>query len=95
MQQEQSQGQMVYSEGYRLLYEATPHTIPKHPDHPFYLPIGFTVTNGDVVVDDTQLLAELCKAAHKLGTVICPDVTWLAPVGNQIIIQELSCPPAI
>ena len=53
-------------------------TIFKHPDHPFYLPIEFTIANGDVVVDNTQP----CKAAHKLGTIICPDVAWLAPTGN-------------
>ena len=74
MLKEQSQGQMVHPEGYRLICQATLDAIFKHPGHPFYLPIGFAVANSDVVVDNTQSFAELCKAAHKCGTVFCPDI---------------------
>ena len=49
-------------------------TILNHPDHPFYLPVGLTVTNGDVVMDNAQPFAELYKAAHKLGTIVSPDI---------------------
>ena len=51
---------MVYPKGCRLLYQAMPDTILKHLDHLFYLPIGFTVANSDVVVDDAQPLVEPC-----------------------------------
>ena len=83
---------MVHPEGCRLLHQAMPDTILKHPDHPFYLPIGLTVANGDVVVDNAQLFAELCKAASKLHAIVCLDIVWLAQAGNQIIIQELGEP---
>ena len=57
-------------------------TILEHPDHPFYLPIGLTVANGDVVMDDAQPFAELCKVAPKLSTIFGLDVARLAPMGN-------------
>ena len=57
--------------------------------------VGFTIANGDVVVDDAKLLTELCKGACKLGAIACLDVVWLGPMGNQVIIQELGCPPAM
>ena len=77
---------MVYLERCGLLCQAMPDTILKCPDYPLYLPIGFAIANGDVVVDDAQPLAELCKTAHKLGATIYPELVWLGPAGNQIII---------
>ena len=70
-------------------------TILKHPDHLFYLPIGFTIANGDVVVDDIQSFTEPCEATRKPSTIVCPDIVWLAPMGNQVIIQELGDPLAV
>ena len=61
----------------------------------FYLPVGFTIANGDMVVDNTQPSTELCKAAHKLGIIIHPDIVWPDLTGNQVIIQELNSPPAM
>ena len=49
-------------------------TILKHPDHPFYLPISLTITNGDVMMDNTKPFEELCKAAHKLSAIVGLDV---------------------
>ena len=86
---------MVCPEVCRLFCQATPDAILENPDHFFYLPTSIAVANGSVVVDDTQPLAELYKAAHKLSAIICPEVMWLAPMGNQIIIQELSSPLAV
>ena len=86
---------MVHPKGCRLLCQAAPDTILRHPDHPFYLPVGSTITNGDMVVDNARPFTEPCEAARKFGTVICPGVAWLAPMGNQVILQELSGPPAI
>ena len=77
---------MVCPEGCGCLGQATPDTILEHPDHPFDLPVGLTVTNGDVVVDDTKTFAQLCKASRKLSAIISPDVVWFAPTGNQVII---------
>ena len=85
---------MVCPKGCGLFHQATPDTILKHPGHPFYLPTGFTIANGDVVVDDAQPFTELCKAAHKFGGIVYPDIAWFAPTGNQVIIQELSSPLA-
>ena len=56
------------------LGQAAPDTILKHPDRPFDLPVGLTVTNGDVVMDDTKTFAQPCKAACKLSAVVSPDV---------------------
>ena len=42
-------------------------TILKHPNCLFYLPIGFTIANGDVVIDDAQPFTDLCKAATNLA----------------------------
>ena len=53
---------MVPPERCRLLHQVMLDTILKHPDHPFYLPIGFTIAKGDVVVDNTQPFTELCEA---------------------------------
>ena len=78
---------MVCPKSCRLLYQATPDTILKHPNHPFYLPVGFTVANGDVVVDNAQPFTEPCEAARKFSTIVCLDVAWFAPMGNQVIIQ--------
>ena len=86
---------MVYSKDCGLLRQAMPDTILKCLDCQFYLPIGFTIAYSDVVVDDTQCFTEPCKAAHKLGTIVCVDIVWLAPTGNKVIIQELSIPPAV
>ena len=86
---------MVYPKGCKLLCQAMSDTILKHPDCPFYLPISFTIANGDVVVDNAQPFIEPCKAARKLGAVVCPDVAWLAPTDNQVIIQELGGPPTM
>ena len=65
------------------------------PDYLFYLPIGFAVANSDVLVDDAQPFVELCEAACQLSCIVCQDIAWLAPTGNQIIIQELSGPLAM
>ena len=86
---------MVCPKGCRLLCQTVLDTNLECPDHPFYLPLGFTIANGDVVVDDAQPFTELCEAAHKLSANVYLDVVWLAPTGNQVIIQELSSPPAI
>ena len=86
---------MVHPKGCGHLGQAMPDTILEHPDHLFYLPIGLTVANGDVVMDNAQPFAELCKAAHKLGTIVGLDVAQLAPMGNQVIVQELGCPPTM
>ena len=86
---------MVYPKGYRLLCQAMLDTILKYCYHPFYLPVGCTFDNGDMVMDNTRPFTEMCKAARKLGTIICPDVAWLALTGNQVIIQELGGPPTM
>ena len=78
-----------------LLCQAMLDAILKHPDHPFYLLIGFTVANGNLVVDDAQPFADPCEAAHKLSAIVCLDIVWLAPMGKQVIIQELSGPPTV
>ena len=77
---------MVSPEGCRHLGQAVPDTILRHPDRPFDLPIGLTVANGDVVMDDTKTFAQLCKAAHKLSAIFGLDVVQLAPMGNQVIV---------
>ena len=56
------------------------------PDHPFYLPVGLTVANGDVMMDDTKPLAQPCKAACKLSAIVGWDITWLTPTGKQVIV---------
>ena len=68
------------------LGQATLDTILEHPDCLFYLPIGLIVANSDVVMDDVQPFADLCKTAHKLGTIVGLDIVWLAPTGNQVIV---------
>ena len=80
---------MVYPKGRGLFCQATTDIILKHLNCPFYLPIGFTIANGDVVVYNAQPFIELCKAAHNIGAIGCLDIAWLAPMGNQFIIQEL------
>ena len=84
---------MVCPKGCSILCQAILDAILKHPDYLFYLPIGFTIANGVVVMDNAQPFIELCKTACKLGAVIYPDLVWLAPTGNQVIIQEPSSPP--
>ena len=86
---------MFHPEGCGLLHQATLDAICKYPDHQFYLPVGFTVANSDVVVHNAQPFAELCEAACKFGTIVYPDVAWLGPTGKQVFIQELSSPPAV
>ena len=86
---------MVCPKGCGCLGQAASDTILECPDHPFYLPIGLTVANGDVVMDDAQPFIELCKVARKLGAIVGLDIAWLAPMGNQVIIQEFSLPPAM
>ena len=83
---------MVCPKGCRRLGQAAPDTILERPDHPFHLPIGLTIANGDVVMDDTKPFAESCKAAHKLSAIVSLDVAQLAPMGNQVIIKEVSRP---
>ena len=58
---------MVCPEGCRLFHQAMPDAIVKYPDCPLYLPVGFAVANGDVVVDDAQPLAELWKLLANLA----------------------------
>ena len=77
---------MVCPEGCGHLGQAAPDTILKHPDRPFNLPVGLTVTNGDVVMDDTKTFAQLCKAARKLSAIVSLDVVRFAPMGNQVIV---------
>ena len=86
---------MVHPKGCRRLGQATPDTILEHPDCPFYLPVGLTVANSDVVMDNAQHFTELCKAAHKLGTIVGPNVVRPGPMGNQVIVQELGHPPTM
>ena len=86
---------MVHPKGCGRLGQAVLDTILEHPDCLFYLPIGLTVANGDVVMDNAQPFAEPCKAACKLSAIVGPDIVWLAPTGNQIIIQELNHPPTM
>ena len=86
---------MIHPKGCGCLGQATLDTILEHPDCPFYLPVGLTVANDDVVMDDVQPFAEPCKAAHKLGDIIGLDIVQLAPTGNQVIIQELGHPPTM
>ena len=69
-----------------------PDTILKYPDCLFYLPVGLTVANGDVMMDDAKPFTEPCKTAHKLGTIVSLDIAWLTPMGNQVIMQELGYP---
>ena len=65
---------MVHAKGCRLLCQAAPDTILECFDHPFYLPIGLTVANSNVVMDNAQLFIELCKAARKLGAITSLDI---------------------
>ena len=76
---------MFHPKGCGPIGQAALDKILKHPDYPFYLTVGFTVANTNVVMDDAQPFTELCKAGHKLGTAIYLDVVWLAPTGNQVI----------
>ena len=86
---------MVCPERCGLLHQAMLDAILKHPDCLFYLPIGFTIANGNMVVDDGQHFVDPCKAVHKLGAIVCLDIAWLAPTGKWVIIQELNSPPAV
>ena len=58
---------MVHPKGCGCLGQAAPDTILEYPDCTFYLPVGLTVANSDVVMNDAQPLAEPCKAACKLN----------------------------
>ena len=48
---------MVSPKVCRHLGQAAPDTILERPDCPFNLPIGLTIANGDVVMDDTKTFA--------------------------------------
>ena len=43
---------MVHPKGCGCLGLATPDIILEHPDCLVYLPVGLTIANGDVVMDD-------------------------------------------
>ena len=86
---------MVHPEGCGLLCQAMLDAILMLLDCLFYLPIGFTIANGDVVMDSTQPFAEPYEAAHKSSTIVYLDIVGLAPSANKVIIQELGCPPAV
>ena len=77
---------MVCLKGCWHLGQAALDTILEHPDHPFHLPIGLTVANSDVVMDNAQPYAQLCKAAYKCSTIVGLDIAQLAPMGNQVIV---------
>ena len=51
---------MAYLKRCKLLHQATPDAVLQHPDHPLYLPFGFAIVNGDVVMDNAQPFAEPC-----------------------------------
>ena len=68
------------------LGEAVPDTILQRPDRPLDLPVGLTVANSDVVMDDTKTFAQPCKSARKLCAIVSPDVARFAPIGNQVIV---------
>ena len=86
---------MVHPKGCWLLHQAVMDAILNHPDCLLYLPVGFAAANGDVVVDNAKPLAEPCKAVCKFSTIVCLDIAYLTPTGNQVIMQELSSPPAV
>ena len=86
---------MVRPKSCRGLGEAAPDTVLQRPDHPFDLPVGLTVTNGDVVMDDTKTFAQACKAARKLSAIVGADVVRFTPTGNQVVLKELSGPPTV
>ena len=77
---------MVHLKGCGCLGQATPDTILERPNRPFYLPIGLTVSNSDVVIDNAQTFEQPCKAAHKLCAIVGLDIVQLTPTGNQVII---------
>ena len=77
---------MVHPKGCGHFGQAMPDTILEHPDCPFNLPTGLTIANGDVVIDNAQPFAQLCKAACKLSAIVGLDVVQLAPMGNQVIV---------
>ena len=86
---------MVHPESCGRLGEAAPDTILQCPDRPFDLPVGLTITNNDVVMDNTKTFAQPCKAAHKLSAIVGPDVARFTPTGNQVIVEELGGPPTV
>ena len=77
---------MVCPEGCGHLAQAMLNTILKHPDRPFNLPVGLTVANSDVVIDNTKTFAQPCKAARKLSAIVGLDIARFAPTANQVII---------
>ena len=85
---------MVHPEGCRLLHQIALDAILKHPDNPFYLPVGFAIANSNVVADDAQPFEEPCKAAHKLTAIIYLDVMWFSPTRlsykNSVALQLCS-----
>ena len=86
---------MVHLEGGGLLHQATVDAVLQCANHPLYLPVGFAVVNSDVAIDNAQPSAEPCEAAHKLVTIVHLDVVWLAPVGDHIIVEELTSPLSV
>ena len=77
---------MVHLESCGSLGQAAPDTILKRPDHPFDLPVGLTITNSDVVMDNTKTFAQPCKASRKLSAIVGLDIVQFAPIGNKVII---------
>ena len=63
---------MVPPKGCRRLGQAAPDTILEHPDCLFYLPVGLTVANGDVVMDDAQAFTEQPCATLQLPSNLVP-----------------------
>ena len=77
---------MVRPEDCGRLGQAALDTILKHLDCPFYLPVGLTITNGDVVMDDTKTFAQPCKATRKLSAIVHLDIVQFTPTGNQVVV---------
>ena len=86
---------MVCPKGCGRLDQAALDTILECLDHPFYLSIGLTIANSDVVMNNAQPFTESCKPVRKLSAIVGLDVAWLAPAGNQIVVQELGHPPTM
>ena len=86
---------MIHPESCGGLGEAAPDTVLQRPDRPFDLPVGLTITNGDVVMDNTKTFAQPCKAARKFSAIVGPDIAQFAPTGNQVVVKELGGPPTV
>ena len=73
---------MVCPKGCGCLGQAVLDTILEHPDCLFYLPIGLTVANGNVVMDNAKPFAQPCKAACKLSAIVGPKCSMACPNGQ-------------